>query len=241
MGCGAGAARRSHGDFNFDYSFATQAGNAAFTEFLSDDTWKWVRPDPLIDTNWADHDGNGSDDYPDSMLDFVFVAGAARGWEATCSVVVRAGDFPDDQTTSDHRPVSCVIDVPGAKSGESIEGAIRKVLDDQVAAWNAADLDRFMQHYWKSDQLTFSSEGKTQRGWTATMQRYQDRYPTPEKMGKLRFSELEVQPLGPTAALVLGRWHLITGGEDLEGNFSLVFRQIDGRWQIMHDHTSMDT
>ena len=114
-------ARDRDGRLQLRLRFATQAGNAAFTEFLSDDTWKWARPDPLVDTNWADHDGNGSDDYPGSMLDFVFVAGAARGWEATCSVVVRAGDFPDDQTTSDHRPVSCVIDVPVAKSGESIE------------------------------------------------------------------------------------------------------------------------
>jgi beta-aspartyl-peptidase (threonine type) len=96
-----------------------------------------------------------------------------------------------------------------------------------------------MQHYWKSDQLTFSSGGQTQRGWAATMQRYRERYPTPEKMGKLRFSELEVQPLESTAALVLGRWHLSRVGEEVEGNFSLVFRLIDGRWKIVHDHTSM--
>ena len=134
-----------------DYSFVTQTGNDAFTEFLGGDTWRWVKPDPLVDTNWADHDGDGSDDYPDSMLDFVFVAGAAQSWTAECDVVVRTEDFPDDQTTSDHRPVSCVIDVPSAADGESVEVAIRKVLDDQVAAWNAADLDRFMQHYWKSD------------------------------------------------------------------------------------------
>ena len=167
------------------------------------------------------------------------MAGAAKGWDAKCSVVVRPGDFPDDQTTSDHRPVSCVIDVPqSAGDAESIESAVRKVLDDQAAAWNDADIDRFMRHYWKSDQLSFSSEGKTLRGWDATMERYRKRYPTPEKMGKLRFSELEVQPLGQTAALVLGRWHLSRAGEDLEGNFSLVFRQIDGRWLIVHDHTS---
>ena len=55
--------------------------------------------------------------------------------------------------------------------------------------------------YWRSDQLTFSSEGQTRRGWAATMQRYRDRYPTPEKMGTLRFSNLGVQPLGPSAAL----------------------------------------
>ena len=92
------------------------------------------------------------------MLDFVFVAEAARDWDATCSVTVREDDFPDDETTSDHRPVSCVIDVPhSAGDTESIEAAIRNVLDDQIAAWNQVDVDRFIRHYWKSDQLTFSS------------------------------------------------------------------------------------
>ena len=47
------------------------------------------------------------------------------------------------------------------------------------------------------------------------MQRYRERYPTSEKIGKLRFSDLEVQPLGPTA-LVLGRWHLTHSDEQLE-------------------------
>ena len=47
------------GDFNFDYSFVEQTGNDAFAEFLKDDTWKWVKPEPLVDTNWADHDGDG--------------------------------------------------------------------------------------------------------------------------------------------------------------------------------------
>ena len=50
--------------------------------FLRDGVWKWLKPQPLIDTNWADHDGDGQDDYPDSMLDFVFVANRAREWNA---------------------------------------------------------------------------------------------------------------------------------------------------------------
>ena len=70
--------RMTIGDFNFDYRFVTQMGNEAFAEFFGDGTWKWVRPDPLVDTNWADHNGDGDDDYPDSMLDFVFLAGAAQ-------------------------------------------------------------------------------------------------------------------------------------------------------------------
>ena len=65
------------GGFSFDFSFVTRTGgNDLFVEFLKDDMWKWVKPDPLIDTNRADRDGDVDDDYPDWMLDFVFVAGA---------------------------------------------------------------------------------------------------------------------------------------------------------------------
>jgi hypothetical protein len=39
------------------------------------------------------------------MLDFAFVAGPAKGWKAVCKVIVRDGDFPDDEATSDHRPI----------------------------------------------------------------------------------------------------------------------------------------
>ena len=69
------------GDYNFDFDFHTQRGNAAFDEFLVDGHWRWVRPDPLIDTNWADRDGDGQDNYPDSCLDFMFLGGRAIDWQ----------------------------------------------------------------------------------------------------------------------------------------------------------------
>lgn len=93
------------GDFNFDYSFRRQRGNAAFNEMLRDNVWQWVRPAKLVDTNWADKDGDGRDNFPDSMLDFAFVAGAAKTWNPECRVVVRQGDFPDGPNNSDHRPI----------------------------------------------------------------------------------------------------------------------------------------
>lgn len=100
------------GDFNMDYDFHTQKGNAAFPEMLRDNVYNWVKPVELIDTNWADQDGDGKDNYPDSMLDFAFVAGPAKEWQPVCHVVVRDGDFPDDKTTSDHRPIELKLVVP---------------------------------------------------------------------------------------------------------------------------------
>jgi hypothetical protein len=58
-------------------------------------------------------------------------------------------------------------------------------------------------------------------------------------MGETSFTNLEVTPLGAGAALVLGQWQLRREGETIGGNFTLVFRRVDGKWVIIHDHTSL--
>jgi len=126
-----------------------------------------------------------------------------------------------------------------AAGGSSKDTAvIEAVLTAQAEAWNRGDIDGFMEHYWKSDELTFSSGGETTRGWTNTKENYYKRYPTREQMGQLRFSQLEVTSLGVSAALVLGRWRLARDVSPVSGSFSLIFRRIDGKWVIIHDHTS---
>jgi endonuclease/exonuclease/phosphatase family metal-dependent hydrolase len=94
------------GDFNFDYEFRTSRGNAAYDAMIEGGVWEWLKPDPLIDSNWTDDRTNpGRDLYPGSILDFVFVANGARQWRGESDVVVRPGDFPDTDRTSDHRPI----------------------------------------------------------------------------------------------------------------------------------------
>jgi beta-aspartyl-peptidase (threonine type) len=115
---------------------------------------------------------------------------------------------------------------------------IESVLHEQADAWNRGDIDAFMEHYWKSDSLTFSSGGKITRGWQATKDNYRRRYPTRQEMGKLSFSQLEITPIGSDGALVLGHWRLDRATSPVSGNFSLAFRRLDDRWLIIHDHTS---
>ncbi len=97
-------------------------------------------------------------------------------------------------TTSNPQPRAADQTVH-APSGAAVT-AIRAVLDQQVTAWNRGDIDGFMQTYWPSDDLTFSGGGQTRRGWATVRDRYKARYPTPERMGKLAFSDLEIRPLG---------------------------------------------
>ena len=96
------------GDFNFDYEFSSAKGNPAFDAMLEEGTWTWLKPDPLVDSNWSEDRkrlGPGVDSYPGSILDFVFVANGAKQWQGESDVIVRPGDFPDDDRTSDHRPI----------------------------------------------------------------------------------------------------------------------------------------
>jgi beta-aspartyl-peptidase (threonine type) len=116
--------------------------------------------------------------------------------------------------------------------------AVEAVFRVQQEAWNRGDIDAFMEHYWKSDELSFSSGGKTTRGWQATLDRYRERYATRERMGRLTLSKFEITPLGDSAALALGQWKVDRASEPIAGNFTLVLRKIDGRWVIVHDHTS---
>jgi beta-aspartyl-peptidase (threonine type) len=124
-------------------------------------------------------------------------------------------------------------------SVEPAEEAIRKVLDAQAAAWNKGDLEGFMRGYWSSPELTFFSGDKKTKGWQATLDRYRRRYQAEGKeMGRLTFSELQVEVLGPDSAFVRGRWQLKLAKETPGGLFTLIFRRLPEGWRIVHDHTS---
>jgi ketosteroid isomerase-like protein len=119
------------------------------------------------------------------------------------------------------------------------EQEIRTVLEEQDVAWNRGDLDGFMKGYWNSPDLSFYSAANKTRGWQATLERYQKKYKSEGKeMGKLTFSELDIELLGPTSAVVRGRWHLKMSKEEPHGLFTLIFKRFPEGWRIVHDHTS---
>ena len=120
------------------------------------------------------------------------------------------------------------------------EAQIRQVLDDQVAAWNRGDIPGFMQGYDNSDSTTFVSSSVT-KGHAQVLANYIKRYPTREKMGTLRFSDIEIHPIGSDHAWVLGKFHLdraADAGGDANGIFTLLFQKTRQGWKVILDHTS---
>jgi uncharacterized protein (TIGR02246 family) len=133
-----------------------------------------------------------------------------------------------------------VLLASGALRAQTGEDAIRQVLSDQAGAWNRGDVVTFMQGYADSPQTTFIGKS-IEHGYQKILARYQRNYGSPEAMGQLEFSDLEVRMLGAEHAVVTGHFHLTrtqAGGGDAAGIFSLVFEKGAAGWKIILDHTS---
>ncbi len=116
---------------------------------------------------------------------------------------------------------------------------IRSVLARQTKAWNNGDVNGYMQGYWKSDELLFTSSGNVRRGWKVTLEKYKNSYDTREKMGVLKFSDMEFNKLSSTSAWVFGHWELERASDHPHGVFTLILKKFSDGWKIIHDHTSV--
>ncbi len=116
--------------------------------------------------------------------------------------------------------------------------AIRQVLETQAAEWNKGNLDGFMVGYWNSPDLSFIGDNPTS-GWEATRERLHKQYPADQgRMGRLSFSDLQIDMLSPTSAFVRGRWQVVQTAGLRGGYFTLIFKKFPDGWRIVHDHTS---
>lgn len=118
--------------------------------------------------------------------------------------------------------------------------AIRDVLMRQQEAWNAGDLEAFMDDYIREDTLRFTSGAQVRYGWDSAMERYLTTYPDRSAMGNLTFDDLAIDVLSNEWALVFGAWHLKRSGEydDIGGRYTLLMHRGAQGWKVVYDHTS---
>jgi ketosteroid isomerase-like protein len=123
---------------------------------------------------------------------------------------------------------------------------IQTAILNQADAWNRGDIPAFMQTYENSPDTTFVG-ATVRKGYDTILQRYRQGYSTPEQMGHLTFSNIEVRLLPSSCgqseyAVVTGNFHLdrATHGEAKkdDGIFSLVWHLGPNGWKIVLDHTS---
>ena len=137
-------------------------------------------------------------------------------------------------------PLALVALLSGTGRAADEADAVRRLLDEQVAAWNREDLDAFLVGYWHAPGVVFQSGAERFEGFEALRARYREKYQVQgRRMGRLAFSSLDVVMLGPDAALARGRWGLtMPDGKRPNGLFTLILRKRPEGWRIVHDHTS---
>lgn len=115
---------------------------------------------------------------------------------------------------------------------------INKILAEQSAAWNAGNIEKFMEGYWNSDSLMFIGKNGPTYGFKNTLENYKKNYPDTAAMGKLNFELITVKRLSVMYYSVVGKWHLKRSIGDVGGAFTLLFKKIKKQWVIVQDHSS---
>jgi beta-aspartyl-peptidase (threonine type) len=136
--------------------------------------------------------------------------------------------------------LSILFWLAGLSAAFAQDGAadIRKVLVDQIKAWNDGSVEGYMKGYWNSDSTTFVSGGSVTRGYRDVLARYKKVYDTREKMGTLEFSELVIRKITSNLAIATGAWQLTRSNDKPGGRFTLILEKKLEGWRIVYDHTS---
>ncbi len=133
-----------------------------------------------------------------------------------------------------------LIALPSLMAQSPDETAIRSVMDKQVADWNRGDIEAFASGYKNSPDILFMG-AKIHHGYAEMLASYKANYASRAKMGKLSFSDLEIQPLDAHFATATGRFHLVRSeadGGNADGFYLLVYEKTPEGWKIVRDDTT---
>jgi uncharacterized protein (TIGR02246 family) len=128
---------------------------------------------------------------------------------------------------------------PGSETaGTDPAAELRREMQELADAWNRNDLAGHVAAYGDSAVFMVARGPLIGRERIrASLERsfWVDGKPRQQ----LRFEEIEIRMLGSRDARVMGRFVLFGGGlAEASGRFTTIWEKIDGRWRIIHDHSS---
>ena len=123
----------------------------------------------------------------------------------------------------------------GAPPQESAPAELTAILDEQVKAWNAGDLEKFCAFY--AEDAVFTSPSGTVVGRAEVLARYRKKYKTAADRGTLTLEPQHFTRVGADGWALVGRWKLkLEKKKPASGTTALVFRRrADGQWEIAQD------
>lgn len=141
----------------------------------------------------------------------VFVAGNSSNWSATPN---------DAQQTAARTEIS-------------------RMMQESARAWTHGDLDAFMDSYEAGSTITFVTSKGVVHGRNAIRDRYAPRFAPGVMHDSLSFENMEIDLMAPDVANVIAYYRLSRGDSTTAtGPTTVVMRHRDGKWRIIHDHSS---
>lgn len=125
----------------------------------------------------------------------------------------------------------------------TLRAELESMLRRAAVDWNRGDLDGFMSDYLPSDSTTYVGGRGLVRGPAAIRASYARLFTGEIQRDSLSFAILDLDPVAPDAANLIAQYILTrhSGGRDsvtARGPTSLLVRRVEGRWRIVHDHSS---
>jgi uncharacterized protein (TIGR02246 family) len=120
-----------------------------------------------------------------------------------------------------------------------IRAQIEAMMNRSARAWNRGDLDAFMSDYRPGSRTTYVGRRGVVRGPDQIREVYAPRFAPGGVRDSLSFERLEVDSLAPGVEHVLA-YYVLSRGDSVvaRGPTSLIMLYEDGRWRIVHDHSS---
>jgi beta-aspartyl-peptidase (threonine type) len=124
----------------------------------------------------------------------------------------------------------------------TLRAEMEAMLARAAVNWNRGDLDAFVDDYLPSDTTTYVGR-RLLRGRSAIRASYAPLFAPDAVRDSLSFEVLDLDPLAPDVVNLIGRYTLkrrMAGRDSVtaSGPTSLVMRRVQGRWRIVHDHSS---
>jgi ketosteroid isomerase-like protein len=105
--------------------------------------------------------------------------------------------------------------------------------------WNGGDMSAYLDAYWNDEGLSLLFGGQAVRGWQALSDLFTSNWTTEEQMGDFSLPSVEIRFHSVDMAIVSGGFEHQFPNEDVVGLFTQSWRRFDdGRWLIIHEHTS---
>ena len=144
--------------------------------------------------------------------------------------------------------MGCTAKKEPASTSPAGEAAVRlevqSALKAYVDAANRADISAMMAMVSRRDGVTSVSGGDVDRGWDA-IRRSNDELVGKEGNYKMAIGSIDVLVLSPTVAVAVSPFAFTAAAENsvvrVPGVLSFVFEKTEGKWLVVHEHTSAKT